>query len=280
MLRTYKPKMSSMPTVSPGRELTARTPAMTPGMNETRSSESWRMVSDSPSAPNSTSWCATSPRSRTPCTWMPSIEAPRAPGSSWTVASGGGGRPADAGGRHRRAVVAAVPTGRQPFRHGGARRSRHFRRTRRLLGEVHHQHRTDGEVGGDQDADCRILAQLTTDDVVLLVCEAGGSDDSVNAVLDAPGDVVHHRIGMGEVDGYVGGLSHCPVVAQVEGRNQLQPIRGFHRYAYLGAHPASGPEHSDLHVLGHEFLPPPGRALSRSRSSFDDRLRHVLIPVS
>ena len=41
----------------------------------------------------------------------------------------------------------------------------------RLLGEMHHQHRTDGKVGGDQDAYVSALVQLTTYDVVLLVCE-------------------------------------------------------------------------------------------------------------
>ena len=119
---THKPKMSSMPTVSPGRELTARAAAITPGMNETRSRESWRMVSVSPSAPKSTSWCATNPVVRTPCTRMPSTDAPRAPGSSCTVASGDGGN------RQRRGRPQPVEQwsrpyrkGRPPCRRGGAR---------------------------------------------------------------------------------------------------------------------------------------------------------------
>ena len=48
------PRMGSIPTVRPGLVLTART-ASTPGMKDTRSSESCRMVKVSPSAPKSTS---------------------------------------------------------------------------------------------------------------------------------------------------------------------------------------------------------------------------------
>jgi hypothetical protein len=47
--------MGSIPTVSPGLLLIAWIAAITPGMNETRSRESCRMVKVSPSAPNKTS---------------------------------------------------------------------------------------------------------------------------------------------------------------------------------------------------------------------------------
>ena len=53
--RHWIPRTGSIPTVRPGLVLMARTAASTPGMNETRSSESCRMVKVSPSAPNSTS---------------------------------------------------------------------------------------------------------------------------------------------------------------------------------------------------------------------------------
>ena len=65
-------------------------------MNEIRSRESCLIVSVSPWPPKSTSWCATSPATRTECTWTPSTMAPRAPGSADAVASGGGPRPASA----------------------------------------------------------------------------------------------------------------------------------------------------------------------------------------
>ena len=48
-------------------------------MKDERSYESCRIVKVSPSPPSSTSWCATSPRSRTECTGTPSTLAPRAP---------------------------------------------------------------------------------------------------------------------------------------------------------------------------------------------------------
>ena len=67
-----------------------RTASRTPGMNEARSSESCLIVSVSPVPPNSTSWCATRPDTRTECTCTPSTLAPRAPGRADAVASGGG----------------------------------------------------------------------------------------------------------------------------------------------------------------------------------------------
>ncbi len=42
----YNPKTASSPTVTPGRSATAFTASSTPGMNELRSYESWRTVSD------------------------------------------------------------------------------------------------------------------------------------------------------------------------------------------------------------------------------------------
>ena len=57
-----------------------------------------------------TSWWATRPRARTECTGIPSIDAPRAPGTSWVVASGAAGRPARACAMSR-AVCVAVPEG-------------------------------------------------------------------------------------------------------------------------------------------------------------------------
>ncbi len=44
-----------MPTVRPGRPVTARTASSTPGMNEARSSESWPIVNRSPWPPKRTS---------------------------------------------------------------------------------------------------------------------------------------------------------------------------------------------------------------------------------
>lgn len=87
-----------------------RTANSTPGTNDVRSRLSWRMVRVSPSVPNSTSWWATSPASRTACTGMPSTSAPRAPGRLVLVASGLGGKPFRASAISF-AVRAAVPDG-------------------------------------------------------------------------------------------------------------------------------------------------------------------------
>src|SRR4051794_8973307 len=57
---------ASRPTVRPGgSEETRSTARSTPGTNASREVASWRIVSSSPAPPRSTSWCATSPGSRT-----------------------------------------------------------------------------------------------------------------------------------------------------------------------------------------------------------------------
>ena len=81
-------------------------------MNEARSSESCLIVSVSPVPPNSTSWCATRPATRTECTCTSSTPAPRAPGRADAVASGDGPRPAAArAAAIIDAVRSAVPDG-------------------------------------------------------------------------------------------------------------------------------------------------------------------------
>jgi len=75
-----------------------------------------RLVSVSPLVPNSTSWCATSPRSLTEWTGVPSTSAPRAPSSADVVASGCGPRPAFARASATiSAVRRAVPLGASTF---------------------------------------------------------------------------------------------------------------------------------------------------------------------
>src|SRR4029450_11560912 len=58
-------------------------------MNEDRSVESCRIVSVCPCPPKMTSWCATSPGSRTECTRIPATLPPRTPSTD----SGCGLRP-------------------------------------------------------------------------------------------------------------------------------------------------------------------------------------------
>ena len=50
------PRKCSSPTVRPGWSPIARSPVSTPGVNDARSIESWRIVSVSPRPPSSTSW--------------------------------------------------------------------------------------------------------------------------------------------------------------------------------------------------------------------------------
>ena len=145
---------SSRPTVRPGWSAIWRSPSSTPGVKETRSSESCRMVRVSPTPPRTTSWWATSPRTRRPCTWMPSTSAPRAPSSPVEVASGTGPSPASrAGGRDQLRRTPGGAGGRVGLVGVVQLDDLHRLVERRGLGrEPHHQHGADGEVGGDQHA--------------------------------------------------------------------------------------------------------------------------------
>ena len=227
-----------------GARRTARTAISTPGMNEARSSESCRMVSVSPGVPSSTSWCATRPGSRTECTRTPSTLAPRAPGSSSVVASGSGPAPASA----RAAAISDGGAG------GGAGRGvdlagvvqlDHLDRVEepgRLPGELHHQHRADAEVRGDQHVPGVSASQPRTVLEALLV-EPAGADHDGDAVVEREPDVVQHRAGMGEVDDHLGAGVDQPRrrVALVEARDQRQVRGGLDRAAHLAAHAPRAP---------------------------------------
>jgi hypothetical protein len=127
---------------------------------------------------------------------------------------------------------------------------------RGLGGEAHHQHRAEREVRGDQHARGRGLPQPTSDLVQPVGVEPGRADHGVDAVLDAVVEVVHHRVGMGEVhDGLGAGLDeHADVVARVHLRDELEVVGGRDRPADLRADLAPGTQHSDPHdVRCHVF---------------------------
>ena len=117
----------------------------------------------------------------------------------------------------------------------------------RLRSEVHHQYRADGEVGRDQHPDRRLPGQHRPG--------AASRRSSVNPVVPTTtlmpcsmhqSEVVQHRVGMGEVDRNRGGLGRLPVIAQVERSDQLQTVGSLDGMAHLGAHPTPGTEHRDL----------------------------------
>ena len=143
----------------PGREATARTASSTPGMNDARSSESWRMVSVSPVAAEQHLLVRDQPaQPHRVHRHAVDVGAARAVAAPWRVASGmrRAGRP--------RARAAAISCG--GARRGAARRVDLVRVVQlddldrleeagRLRGEPHHQHRADGEVRRDEHADAR-----------------------------------------------------------------------------------------------------------------------------
>ena len=57
------------------------------------------------------------------------------------------------------------------------------------------------------------------------VVEAGRADDAVQAVPDAPPQVVHHHVGVGEVDDDLRDGQRVQVVAGVDRRHELEVVR-------------------------------------------------------
>jgi hypothetical protein len=159
--------------------------------------------------------------------------------------------------------------------HGGARRGvdllvvvelddlGRLEERRGHLGEAHHQHGADGEVGGD---DAVALGELLGQPGVVLLAEAGGADHGVDPVGGEPVQVRLRRLLDGEVDGDVdragvealGGRADHDVaeglvpgdlpqleagVVGVDGGDQLELVVAGHGRTHRGAHPTTGAEH-------------------------------------
>src|SRR3954454_10159508 len=137
-----------------------------------------------------------------------------------------------------------------------------------FLSEAHHQYGSDGEVGGNQHTDTVMLGEALTQLVQSLLCEPRGTDDAVNAVIDAPGDVVHHRVRMGKVDDHLRTLGCFAIIFEVDCGDKLQVSGGLHSTAHFGAHAATGSEHSDP---GH---PRPPSDLSGSQQAIGSAHSH------
>jgi hypothetical protein len=118
-----------------------------------------------------------------------------------------------------------------------------------LPGELHHQHRADAEVRGDEHLPGSVV-QPAAHLVEALLVEPAGADHDGDAVVQREPDVVQHRAGMGEVDHHLGaGLDQFGrLVALVETSDQLQVRGGLHRAAHLAAHapPRSQHRHPDV----------------------------------
>jgi hypothetical protein len=117
---------------------------------------------------------------------------------------------------------------------------------RRFGGEAHHQHGPDGEVGSDHDAHRRRVGEEPAHGLEPLVVEAGRADDAVQAAPDAPAQMVHHRVGMGEVDDHVGQRQRVQRVFGPDAGHQLEVAGPFDGTAHLGADPAASPQHAHL----------------------------------
>ena len=227
----------------------ARMPASTPGVNETRSRESWRIVRVSPAVAEDD--------------LLVRHEAADAQAVHADAVDVGATRALETGGRrvgHRGAAGLAAGGGDQLCRAPrGAGRGvglvgvvqlddlDRLEERGGLRGEAHHQDRADGEVGGDQHADTRRVGEPGLELVEPGLVEAGRADDGVDAVLDAEAQVVHHHVGVGEVHDHLGARPGelLEVVAGVDRGHQLGVGGRLDGTADLRADLAAGAQHAD-----------------------------------
>ncbi len=125
------------------------------------------------------------------------------------------------------------------------------------LGEPHHQHRADREVGRD-DAVAR--GEQVSQLVELDLAESGRSHDRVHLMHRAPAEVAHRRVGRREIDCDLGvrvgerarrvgdrdaGRNEITGVKRVDGGDELEGRIGRDGFAHGRAHASSGTEHPD-----------------------------------
>ena len=100
-----------------------------------------------------------------------------------------------------------------------------------LRGEPHHQHGADREVRHDENADRGIIVQQRAHLVQSLLGESRGADHDVNAMVDAPCDVIHDDTGMGEVDRHIAAEQGLQRVTLADLGGQLEILRRTNRRA-------------------------------------------------
>src|SRR5688500_2027491 len=86
----------------------------------------------------------------------------------------------------------------------------------------------------------------------------------MGAVADAPGKVVHHRVGMSEVDHDLSLFGGSAVISEVKGSNQLQIWGRFDCTTHFVTHPAAGSEDANpCHARHLPTLSGPQQAMAR-----------------
>ena len=191
--------------------------------------------------PRITSWCATRPRTRSPCTRMPSTSAPRAPSRPVEVASGTGAQPGLAAGGRDQLRRTPRGAGRRVGLVGVVqlddldRLEERRGLRRRTASSAPRRSRSSGRSARRRSGASRQPAS------------SGRSRSSSKPVvpttawmpwLDAELEVVHHHVGVGEVDDRLRRRRRpgpASVVVDVERRHQLEVVGCLDRAAHLGA---------------------------------------------
>ena len=195
-----------------------RTASSTPGMNDDRSYESWRIVSVSPGRAEDD--LLVRDHAPHPHRVHPDrvVDEPAARALGDRVE-----------GRVRGPLLRSR---RHPVRgeHRGARRRvdllvvvqlddlGRLEPRRGLLGEPHHEDRTDREVRGDERVR-RAVSEELRELVEVVLGEAGRADHRVHVVRGTPAQVLAGRVDHGEVDAHVGGAAS--IVSGRRGDRQL-----------------------------------------------------------
>jgi hypothetical protein len=118
-----------------------------------------------------------------------------------------------------------------------------------LLRKMHGQHRADGEVRRDEHRDIRLGGQPRLDLAHPFVGESGGADDRVDSVVDEEFQIVHHNVGMGEVDDDLGaGINQLAQrIAGVDADGEGHVVGGLDGLDHRRADLAFGSQDSDSH---------------------------------
>lgn len=150
---------------------------------------------------------------------------------------------------------------------------------RSLVSEAHEQHRTQGEVGGDDHAHARMLGQEGAHLVEAPLVESRGADDHMDPARDAVTQCRHHGVGGREVHRDLDSrhLESVQGIVDVEGGGQVQVVGRIDRPHHLAAHASGRADNPDLDhprsLVGHATDPGGATTLA---GPHDGRMRRPL----
>ena len=115
---------------------------------------------------------------------------------------------------------------------------------------MHREHGADREVRCDEDGDVGLAGKPRIHLVEARIGEPGGANDGVDSVVDQELQVVHHYVGVGEVDDDVSLAvdEQGERIADVDADREREVVGGLHRVDHGRPDLALGAQDSDSHV--------------------------------